>query len=364
MAVPSAPSVVTSIVPPAPTPSSGTPLKAPLGTSPPGRPLRTAAATARQVDAQLLENLGTSDTLALRLGDGLSGAVGTQPNSSGSVSHPLELSSDSADDDQPGAADSAVGASTADGDAPAEPASTTAKLSRLAQLFGSEDESDSSDSGDSDSADGPLTPVVTSSGPPQGKVQSYLAAGQKRRKEKKKYKHKHKHKAAHKGRHKSKREDRHKGRRKETKSQAKRPRSPSPGEPSASDAGAPLKKHKVSTRSPAAANSATDSAAGPEPSPNSAGGSGAPPNSAGVTLPSQLSVSIAVLRTRAMQSASRDSLSSVTGLAVLPRRVSALLVEDFEPSVRESSDGVSRCSVSSSSDVVYTSRDTGVRGCL
>ncbi|POM73427.1 Hypothetical protein PHPALM_9727 [Phytophthora palmivora] len=133
----------------------------------------------------------------------------------------------------------------------------------------------------------------------------------KHRKGKKKHKHKHKHKAkakaAHKGRHKSKREDRHKGRRKETKSQAKRPRSPSPGGTSASDSGAPLKKHKVSARSPAATNSATDSAAGPEPSPNSAGGSGPSLNSAGMILPSQLSVSIAVLRTRAMQSASRDS---------------------------------------------------------
>ncbi|POM73945.1 Hypothetical protein PHPALM_9152 [Phytophthora palmivora] len=306
---------------------------APAGlTSPSGRPLRTAAATARQVNAQLLENLETSDTLALGLGDGSSGAVATQPSSSGSVSHPLELSSDSADDDQPSAADLAVGSSTAASDAPAEPISTTPKFSRLAQLFGSENESDSGNSGDSDSTDGPLTPVVTSSDPPQDKVQSYLAAGQlspgpppasasaglsytspsptkKHRKGKKKHKHKHKHKAkaAHKGRHKSKREDRHKGRCKETKSQAKRPRSPSPGEPSASDAGAPLKKHKVSTRSPAAANSATDSAAGPEPSPNLAGGSGPSSNSTGMILPSQLRVSIAVLRTRAMQSASRDS---------------------------------------------------------
>ncbi|POM66872.1 Hypothetical protein PHPALM_17199 [Phytophthora palmivora] len=283
--------------------------------------------SARQVNAQLLENLGTSDTLALGLGDRLSGAVGTRPNSSGSVSHPLELSSDSADDDRPSAADSAVGASTAAGDAPAEPASTTAKLSRLAQLFGSEDESDSGNIGDSGSADGPHTPVVTSSGPPQGKVQSYLAAGhvppgpppasasaglpsfpsptKKHRKGKKKHKHKHKHKAKskHKGQHKSKREDHHKGQHKVTKSQAKRPRSPSPGKPSASDSGAPLKRHKVSARSPAAANSAP----GPEPSPNSAGGSGTSPNSAGMTLPSPLSVSIAVLRTRAMQSASRDS---------------------------------------------------------
>ncbi|POM78378.1 Hypothetical protein PHPALM_4095 [Phytophthora palmivora] len=338
MVVPSTPSVVVSIVPPTPTPSSGTPLKAPVSlpaqpssaksslpvppssitrllacksrpvvpsrvvaapaglTSPSGRPLRTAAATSRQVFAQLLENLGTSDTLALGLGDGLSGAVGTQPNSSGSVSHPLELSSDSVDDDQPGAADSAVGAPTAAGDAPAEPASTTAKLSRLAQLFGSEDESDSGNSGESNSADGPLAPVVTSSGPPQGKVQKTPGREEK-------HKHKHKHKAKSKHKHKSKRGDRHKGHHKETKSQAKRPRSPSPGESSASDSGAPLKKHKVSSRSQAAANSAS----GPEPPPNSAGGSRGPPNSAGVTLPSQLSVSIAVLRTRAMQSASRDS---------------------------------------------------------
>ncbi|POM77514.1 Hypothetical protein PHPALM_5091, partial [Phytophthora palmivora] len=261
---------------------------APAGlTSPSGRPLRTAAATARQVNAQLLENLGTSDTLALGLGDGSSGPVGTQPASSGSVLHPLELSSDSADDDQ------------------------------------LEDESDSGNSCESDSADGPLVPVVTSSGPPQGKVQSYLAAGQvppgppaasapaeipssssptkKHRKGKKKHKHKHKHKAKSKHKHKDKREDRHKG----TKSQAKRPRSPSPGRSSASesDSGAPLKRHKVSARSLAAASSAS----GPEPPPNSAGGSGASPNSASVTLPSQLSVSIAVLRTRAMQSASRDS---------------------------------------------------------
>ncbi|POM63676.1 Hypothetical protein PHPALM_20890 [Phytophthora palmivora] len=146
MAVPSTPSVVVSVVPPVPTPSSGTSLKAPVSlpaqpssaksslpvpsspiarllackgrpgvpsrvvaapaglTSPSGRPLRTAAATARQVNAQLLENLGTSDTLALGLEDGSSGAVGTQPGSSGSVLHPLELCSDSADDDQPGAA--------------------------------------------------------------------------------------------------------------------------------------------------------------------------------------------------------------------------------------------------------------------
>ncbi|POM62385.1 hypothetical protein PHPALM_28466 [Phytophthora palmivora] len=46
-----------------------------------------------------------------------------------------------------------------------------------------------------------------------------------------------------------------------------------------------------------AVSSATDSAGGPEPS----------PNSAGMILPSHLRVSIAVLRTRAMQSASRDS---------------------------------------------------------
>ncbi|POM58432.1 Hypothetical protein PHPALM_36918 [Phytophthora palmivora] len=292
-------------------------------TSPSGRPLRTAAATARQVNAQLLESLGTSDNVVLGLGGGSSGTVGTQPNPFGSVSHPLELSSDSADNDQPSAADPAVGASTAAGDAPSEPASTTAKLSRLAQLFGSEDQSDSGNSGDSDSADEPHTPVVTSAGPPQGKVQSYLAVGQippgpapasasaglssspsptkKHRKGKQKHKHQHKAKSKHK--HKSKREDRHKGHHKEAKSQAKRPRSPSPGEPSASDSGAPLKKHKVSARSPAAANSAS----GPEPPPNSAGGSGTSPNSAGVTLPSRLSVSIAVLRTRAMQSVSRDS---------------------------------------------------------
>ncbi|POM62386.1 hypothetical protein PHPALM_28467 [Phytophthora palmivora] len=125
------------------------------------------------------------------------------------------------------AADSAVNASTAASDASAGPASTTAKLSRLAQLFGSEDESDS---GDSDSADELHTPVVTSPGPPQGEVQSYLAAGQvppgpppasasagpspislsptkKHRKGKKKHKHKHKHKtkAKHKDRRKSKR---------------------------------------------------------------------------------------------------------------------------------------------------------------
>ncbi|POM63610.1 Hypothetical protein PHPALM_20962 [Phytophthora palmivora] len=125
----------------------------------------------------------------------------------------------------------------------------------------------------------------------------------KHRKGKKKHKHKHKHKTKHKGQHKSKRKDRHKDQHKETKSQAKRPRSPSPGELSASDSGAPLKRHKVSARSPAAANSAP----GPEPSPNSAGGSRASPNSAGMALPSQLSVSIAVLRTRAMLSASRDS---------------------------------------------------------
>ncbi|POM74239.1 Hypothetical protein PHPALM_8835 [Phytophthora palmivora] len=121
------------------------------------------------------------------------------------------------------------------------------------------------------------------------------------------HKHKHKAKANHKDRHKSKREDRHKGKRKETKSQAKRPRSTSPGKPRASDSGAPLKKPNVSTRSPAAANSATDSSAGPGPSPNSAGGSGLSPNSTGTVLSSQLRVSIAVLRTRAMQSAPRDS---------------------------------------------------------
>ncbi|POM66587.1 Hypothetical protein PHPALM_17532, partial [Phytophthora palmivora] len=144
-----------SIVPPAPTPSSVAPLKTPVSspsqpnptkgplqvpsssvvrllacksrpvvqsraaaapaglTSPSGRPIRTAAATARQVSAQLLENLGTSDNVALGLGDGSIGHNFTPPSSVGSLSHPLEFSTDSAGGDQAAKTSPATTASTA-----------------------------------------------------------------------------------------------------------------------------------------------------------------------------------------------------------------------------------------------------------
>ncbi|POM81063.1 Hypothetical protein PHPALM_1026 [Phytophthora palmivora] len=216
--VPSSPSVVVSVVPPAPTPdpmalpktpnsspaqpsSAKSLLQAPSSSiarllvckghpavpsrtpmvsaglmSPSGRPLRSATATARQINAQLLENLGTSDNVVLGLGDGSTGHKLTPPSSAGSLSHPLEFSSDTADDDQAAKASSMTTASTAASSAPASSASSSA-LSRLAQLFGSDDESDKGDDEGSDSADVSAVSVVASSPllPPHDKIQSYLA---------------------------------------------------------------------------------------------------------------------------------------------------------------------------------------------
>ncbi|POM80518.1 Hypothetical protein PHPALM_1640 [Phytophthora palmivora] len=374
--VPSSSSVVVSIVPPVPTPSPVVPLGTPVSppvqpssakgplqvpsssvtrllacksrpvvpsrvaaipaglTSPPGRPLRTAAATARQVNAQLLENLGTSDNVVLGLGGGSTGHKFIPPSSVGSLSHPLEFSSDSADDEQAAETSSANTASTAASNAPLA-------LSRLAQLFGSDDESDDDDDKGSDSADVSSVSMVASSPlpPPHGKIQSYLAAGQvppgppppptsggsslqvhtpskKHRK-----KHNHNHKRKHKHRHKH------------------RSSSPSGGSDN-SDSARPNKRRKAVPDKPQARASAVAESGGPEtgravPSGTSTTGSQGSPShgsalasnsapqstsvvssapssdstrrSAEVALPAQLQVPLAQLRTRTMQSASRDS---------------------------------------------------------
>ncbi|POM77876.1 Hypothetical protein PHPALM_4673 [Phytophthora palmivora] len=375
--VPSSSSVVVSIVPPVSTPSPvapyGTPVSLPAQlssakgppqvpqvpsssvarllackgrpvassaisgglTSPSGRPLRSAAATARQVNTQLLENLGTSDNVVLGLDGGSTGPKSIPPSSVGSLSHPLEFSSDSADDDQAAEASSANTASATTSNAPVSSASSLA-LSRLAQLFGSDDESNDDDNG-SDSADVSAVSTVVSSPlpPPHGKIQSYLAAGQvppgpppaptsggsspqvptSSKKHRKKHKHKHKRKHKHRSLSPSDGSDdsdsaRPKKRRKAIpgKSQAQASAVAESGGP---ESGRAVLSGTSTTGSQGSTsrNSALTSDSAPQPTSvvSSAPASDSTRRSAEVALPAQLQVPLAQLRTRAMQSTSRDS---------------------------------------------------------
>ncbi|POM72973.1 Hypothetical protein PHPALM_10228 [Phytophthora palmivora] len=314
---------------------------APAGlTSPSGRPLRTAAATASQVNAQLLENLGTSDNVVLGLDGGSTGHKFIPPSSVGSLSHPLEFASDSADDDQAAETSSANTASTAASNAPVG-SSSSLVLSRLAQLFGSDDESDDDDDKGSDSADVSAVSTVVSSPlpPPHGKIQSYLAAGQvppgppptptsggsspqvptPSKKHRKKHKHKHKHKRKHKHKHRSSSPSggsgnsdsaRPKKRRKAVpgKSQAQASAVAESGDPESGRA-VPSGTSTTGSQRSTSRNSALASNSAPQSTSvvSSAPASDTTRRSAEVVLPAQQQVPLAQLRTRAMQSASRDS---------------------------------------------------------